>query len=95
MSTEDAELPEDRVRLVGFKDALGSVGDTTAPREIVPVNPLRLVSVTVEVDEELCVMEIDDGEAETLKLGVVEPAFTMFEVEWSSWFPLGSMKKNP
>ncbi len=70
VSTEDAELPEDRVRLVGLSESVGPLGDTAVPSETVPANPFRLVSVTVDVVVEPWVMETDDGDVEMVKSGV-------------------------
>jgi hypothetical protein len=71
-SVEVAELPEDRVRLVGFKETLGPVGETVDASVTVPANPFRLVTVMVEVAVEPCVAESDVGEAETVKSGCVD-----------------------
>jgi hypothetical protein len=49
LSVEVAVAPETRVTLDGASDACGPVGETVANREIDPVKPLRLVSVSVEL----------------------------------------------
>ena len=53
--------PAETVTLVGIRDAVGPVGDTDAPRLIVPVNPCSLLMVMVDVLDELCPIVSEDG----------------------------------
>ena len=46
--------PGETVTLVGIRDAVGPVGETDAPRLIVPLNPFSLLRVMVDVLDELC-----------------------------------------
>ena len=57
-----------RVMLEGLTDAVRPEGETLVERETVPVKPLRLVRVIVEMAEEPAVVETMVGLAETLKL---------------------------
>ncbi len=53
--------PEARVMLVRFKEVVAPEGDDDVPRLTVPANPLRLVSVTVDIVVEPEVMVRLDG----------------------------------
>jgi len=53
--------PGETLTLVGIIDAVGPVGETDAPRLIVPVNPCSLVRDMVEVLDEPCKMVSEDG----------------------------------
>jgi hypothetical protein len=58
-----------RAMLEGFSDAVKPEGETFVDREIVPVKPLKLVNVMVEVAEEPDWVVMIVGLAETLKPG--------------------------
>jgi hypothetical protein len=60
------------MRLVGFSETVGPAGEEEAMSETEPLNPLRLATVIVDVFDEPCTTESEDGEAETLKSGVDE-----------------------
>ena len=62
--------PGETVTLVGIRDAVGPVGDTDAPRLMVPVNPFTLLRVMVDVLDELCPIGSDDGFATIEKPGI-------------------------
>lgn len=49
VSVELPEPPDVRVTLVGLRFSVGPVGELEAARETVPVNPLRLSRVIVDV----------------------------------------------
>ncbi len=51
VSVEGADVPEEIVTLVGLSDGVGPDGELAAVRLIVPLKPLRLVKVIVEVVE--------------------------------------------
>ena len=53
--------PGETLTLVGIIDAVGPVGETDAPRLIVPVNPCSLLRVMAEVLDEPCKMVSEDG----------------------------------
>ena len=53
--------PGETGTLVGIRDAPGPVGETDAPRVIVPVNPFSLLTVMIDVVDELCPIVSDDG----------------------------------
>jgi len=61
--------PEERVTLWGFRERLRPEGELFAESETVPVKPLRLVNVTVELDPPPCGNVTDEGFADTEKLG--------------------------
>ena len=63
-------LPDDSVRLVGFRDAVGPAGETVEDRLTVPVKPPALVSEMVDVADDPGETFIDAGLAEMLKSGV-------------------------
>lgn len=66
---DEAEPPGERVRLEGFRETVGPLGEAVAPSATPPVNPLRLVKVMVDVPDDPCKMESEEGEAETPKSG--------------------------
>ena len=76
-----AEPPEVRVSVELLRVVLGPEGEIDVERLIVPLNPLRLVIVIVELSEEDRERVKDDGSAEMEKSG-----FTATEtdtvVEW-------------
>jgi len=49
------------VTIVGMRDVVSPVGETDAPRLIVPVNPFSLLRVMVDVLDELCPIMSEDG----------------------------------
>ncbi len=49
VSVEVLEPPEERVTLVGLREAVGPVGETDLDRETVPPKPAMLVRVMAEV----------------------------------------------
>ena len=66
VSVEVPVPPEESTILVELRDAVGPLGETDVPRVIVPVNPLRLDSVTVLVaDAPGCIVS-DVGFRETV-----------------------------
>lgn len=70
MRVEVAEPPWVSVMLAGLKATLGppvTTGDTVNVRLIVPVNPLRLFRVSVDMPDPPAVMATEDGLAEILK----------------------------
>ena len=68
LQLELAELPELTARLVGLQATLRPVdGLAEVDRVIVPLNPLRLVSVTVEVPDEPAGNETVEGLADIAK----------------------------
>jgi hypothetical protein len=69
VKVELADPPDESVRLVGFTEMVGPAGETVTPRATVPVNPLKLVTVMVDVVDEPCPSESVDGDAEILKSG--------------------------
>ena len=71
MSVEEADPPEERVRLVGFREREGPLGETVALNASVPLNPLRLLAVMVDVVVEPCFAVTEDGVAVRLKSPVV------------------------
>ncbi len=72
LQLELAELPELTARLVGLQATLRPVdGLTEVDRVIVPLNPLRLVSVTVEVPDEPAGNVTVEGLADTAKSFIV------------------------
>ena len=48
--TEVADPPEDRDTLDGLRDSVGPVGETVAVMETLPVSPLMLVRVILELE---------------------------------------------
>lgn len=67
--------PDERVMLVGLREAVAPEGEADVARLTVPVNPLRLVRVTVD-----CV----DEPAVTVRLDGVETAKSVtFTVTWT------------
>ncbi len=49
---EDPDPPDDRLTLVGLRDAVSPEGETVAERETVPVKPLRLVRLMADVPDD-------------------------------------------
>jgi hypothetical protein len=69
---EFAVLPEESLTLAGSKDMVGGfrLGTTTInERVMLPENPLRLVSVIIELPLEPAWSASEDGLADTPKLG--------------------------
>jgi hypothetical protein len=64
---EAAILPEDSVTLGGLTETEGPAGDELAERFTVPVKPLKLATVIVEVVDEPGVVVREEGLAETAK----------------------------
>jgi hypothetical protein len=58
-----------RVTLVGFKETVGPVGETTTDNDTVPVKLLTLDTVMVEVVEEPADTDRENGETEVVKSG--------------------------
>lgn len=54
----------------GLSETVGPEGDATADRFTVPANPVRLVTVIVEVVEEPAGVEIEAGLADMVKSGL-------------------------
>lgn len=52
VSVDDAEPPEKRLTLVGFREAARPEGETDVDREIVPEKLLKLDKLIVDVPEE-------------------------------------------
>lgn len=69
MRVTDAEPPGDNVTLVRASVAKIILDETVSDSVTVPLNPLTLVSVTVEVAEEPCVIVRLVGAAEMVKSG--------------------------
>ncbi len=67
MRTLVADPPGDRETLDGFRDNVGPVERTVAVRETLPVRPLMLVSVRVELDELPGGISSELGFAESVK----------------------------
>ncbi len=81
---EVAELPEVIVKLVGVQEVARPVeGDTEVESVREPVNPLRLVSVTVDVPDEPAGKVTVDGLAVMLKSTSLT-TLTLTETEWDS-----------
>ena len=80
---EVALPPEVTLTLDGLIETVGPDGEETAERLTVPANPLRLVTVIVDVVEEPGEVEIDDGFADMEK-SPVDEAVTVSDgfVEW-------------
>ncbi len=51
VSVEGADVPEEIVTLVGLNDGVGPDGELPAVKLMVPLKPLRLIKVIVEVVE--------------------------------------------
>ena len=64
---EAALLPEDSVTLAGLIEIKGPAGDELAERFTVPVKPLRLAAVMVDVANEPDVVVREEGLAEMAK----------------------------
>ena len=70
LQVDMAEIPEVKVTLVGVHEAVRPVkGVTDVDRVTDPVNPFRLVSVTVDAPDEPAGKVTIDGLAATLKSG--------------------------
>lgn len=72
VSVEVALPPEVTLTPDGLRERVGPEGEETAERFTVPANPLRPVTVIVEVVEEPGVADMDAGFAEMLKSGFCE-----------------------
>lgn len=62
--------------LVGFREAVGPVGEIVADRLIVPLKPFSLVRVMVDAPDEPWRKVREDGFEEIAKLGVGGAAWT-------------------
>jgi hypothetical protein len=83
VSVEVAELPEERLGLLGFSWTPKPVAETEADSETGPEKPLRLDSVIVELADPLWNVVNDGGLVEMLKSGVAF-ALTDSIAEWVS-----------
>lgn len=69
VSVTDTDPPGGRVTLVRLRVAKIMLEETASESVTVPLNPLTLVSVTVDVAEEPCVIVRFPGAAEMAKSG--------------------------
>ena len=82
LSIEDPDPPEERVTVVGFRDADRPDGETVLERETAPEKLFRLARLIVAVPEEPPEIVRLDGLLETLKSGVeLGPTVTVFDVD--------------
>ncbi len=68
MRVELAVLPDERLTLVGLREAVGPAGETVEERATVPVKPPTLVKMMLDVPDEPGETIIDAG-PEMLKSG--------------------------
>lgn len=55
------DVPDDRVTFDGLTVVVSPVAETELDRVTLPLNPFRLVSVTVELADELAWIKSDEG----------------------------------
>jgi hypothetical protein len=79
VSVDDPEPPDDRLTLVGLKDAVSPDGDTEAERDTEPANELRLVRLITDVPDEPAWIVRLDGLLEMVK-SFPDPTVTVFDV---------------
>ncbi len=75
---EDPELPADKDTVAGLRDDVGPEGDTVAVRDRLPVSPLTLVRVMLELDD------VPGGTVRELVLAEIVKSTTC-TVAWIEW----------
>lgn len=76
VSVEVADVPEERVTLMELNDGVGPEGETPVAKLTVPLKPLRLVNVMVEVPDAPCRNVREEGFDVIEKSGVGGGAWT-------------------